>query len=384
MESGYHYRQYDEGQGGLEVVPHHAQPWLEVQHDQYDASKELALPKYPETYNGVISPQSQYPDTPVVIPNPPTEWEPDSQTERKRRLRIIIGAVLIIVVVIIGAVLGGVLGSRASRSGAESGSVSSSEGENGGSSSGSGSGTNSGSASPSRPKTVRQGTTLTIGGWRKPSGDVELWLFYQDPEGGLRYSRCNSTSRPLEGQKSCWGPPVSFFSNARAPAQLGVGLLVFSTRQQPQVELFYTGPSNRLLGTNFNDQSTPSVGEDSINQVEITMGTNSSLTSYWPWTIYQNSAGGLIHVRNGVLGPQKSPTGTWSVVATNVTATAGSKLAMVPVSTNFSAIAEKAGYAVFYQTLDGKLGVNIPDLNSPQRAANYSQSWPTGTIYLFL
>jgi len=387
MQSG-HYRHDNQGQAGLEVVPQHGQPWLEVRQDHYDESKELAIPKYPDTYHGAqASPQSAhqypyphpYPDTPVVIPNAPAGSDPNAQADRKRRRRIIIGVVLVIVVVIIAAVLGGVLGSRASRSGADSssGSAGSSEGQNG-----SGSGSNSGSSnstSPSRPKTVRQGTALTIGGWRKPTGDVELWLFYQDPEGGLRYSRCNSTSRLVEGQKSCWGPPTSFFSNAKAPAQLGVGFLVFSARHSPQVELFYSGPSNRLLGTNFNDLSTPSVAEDSVNMVGITTGTNSSLSSYWPWTIFQDPAGGIIHVRNDVVGPQKSPASVWSVSATNITAAAGSKFALVPMSTNFSAIAEKAGYAVFYQTLDGKLGVNIPDLNSPQRDANYSQSWPTGT-----
>ncbi|KAK1750419.1 hypothetical protein QBC47DRAFT_120912 [Echria macrotheca] len=362
-------QQYDyHSHSGLEVVPPNQlpqQPGLEVRDNLYHDAKELVIPKYPETYTGE-SPVSSLP------PPPHSEYHaPPDARPRRKRMWIIIGG-LIALVVVLAAVLGGVFGSRAAKSASDSDSAA----KNGTASPDATAGPSPGSNSTTSPlKNVRQGSALTVAGWRKPDGNIEKYLFYQDPTDGLRYSRCNST-QPLAGQDSCWGPSRSFFSFSQPNSQLGVGLLIFATRHQPQVELFYTGESTRLLGTNFNDQSKPSVAEDSVTEMEIVTGVNSSLTSYWPWTIYQDGSGGLLHVRNQ-LGGGWSPASIWDVNRINITAMMGTKLAMVPLSANFTRIAVKAGYAVFYQALDGTLSVAATDINSPERDPSYAVSWPT-------
>lgn len=150
-----------------------------------------------------------------------------------------------------------------------------------------------------------------------------------------------------------------------------------SVVKQPQTELFYTGEKSRLLGTNLNDVNSPSITEDSVNAVGITMGANSTLAAYWPWTIYQSTDASLHRVRNRLYSTF-SPSTTWDGNRIGISALPGSKLAIVPCSANFTRIALKGGYGVFYQTLDGRLSVAVTDSNSPEVDPLYSLSWPTG------
>lgn len=142
------------------------------------------------------------------------------------------------------------------------------------------------------------------------------------------------------------------------------------------VELFYTGVKSRLLGVSINDQETPSIHEDSVNTVGIYTGLGSNLGAYWPWTLFQDGAGKLHHVRNR-LGGTFSPTSSWDNNQIDLTPSAYSRLAIVPTATDFSTIAVKPGYAVFYQDKASKLAVYITDLNHPNRSATFQQPWPT-------
>lgn len=152
-------------------------------------------------------------------------------------------------------------------------------------------------------------------------------------------------------------------------------LLVYSS--QPQIELFYIGGKTRLLGVSFNEQHSPSTFESSVKEKEVFTRLNSSLTAYWPWTIYQNSEGMLYHVRNRLDGLSWSPTEVWDNNPTNVTALPASRLAVVPTSTNFTLLAVKAGYAVFYQDpVRGRLAVAVTDIDSPERPAAWTAPWP--------
>lgn len=119
----------------------------------------------------------------------------------------------------------------------------------------------------------------------------------------------------------------------------------------------------------------PPIGDDSVNNVQIVTGLNSSLSSYWPWTIQQDSGGGLLHVRNKLGG--FAPRAEWDVNRINITALVGSSLAVVPMSANFSRIALKGGYGVFFQATDGRLSVAVTDLESPELDPTYPLSWPT-------
>jgi len=131
-----------------------------------------------------------------------------------------------------------------------------------------------------------------------------------------------------------------------------------------------------LYGANFNSLTTGLVDEDSVNGRKISTGTNSSLAAYWPWTIYQDTAGELHHVRNKLYAGW-SPNALWDDNKIGVSALAGSKMAIVPMSANFTRIAVKGGYAVFYQAPDGRLSVAITDLNNPGIDPTYPLSWPT-------
>ena len=51
------------------------------------------------------------------------------------------------------------------------------------------------------------------------------------------------------------------------------------TPSQPQVQLHYIGGKTRLLGVNFNEQNTPSIGKDSVDAVQIYTGLDSALNS---------------------------------------------------------------------------------------------------------
>ncbi|KAK4098890.1 hypothetical protein N658DRAFT_430994 [Parathielavia hyrcaniae] len=363
---------------------------------------EVRRISYLEGAKEVANPYSDYPEHspfPGPPPYPPHHDAPPAepaelakaQASRKKRLWLIIGGV-IAVVVILAAVLGGVFGSRAANSSASSQSQS---GTNSGDSGGSGDPGDSG-GSDQNPSTtgnttdtttssnnststpsIRQGSGLSVTGWRKPDGSVETYLFHQDPGNGLRYSRCD-TSRRLSGNDSaCWESPVSFGSLAHAGTRLAASTILSGDEYQPQIQLFYTDFQTRLLGIAINAQAQPNISDDSVNKKTISTGRNSSLTAYWPWAMYQSGAGTLFHVRNLLSGSFEPSDSSWDNNETNTTALDGSRLAVVPTSTDFALIAVKAGYAVFYQhPASRRLAVAITDLGHPQVPDGFTQPWP--------
>ncbi|KAK4039387.1 hypothetical protein C8A01DRAFT_36598 [Parachaetomium inaequale] len=376
-------------QPGLEVVSHpgleavvdrHSQTLPEVRPDH--SSKEAAASayaSYPEHYKSPVS-------DPLLVPAAP--GTPD-HGGRKKRLWLIVGGV-VAVVVILAAVLGGVLGSRAASSSGESSASQTGESSRGSGDSGdagnsgnsgnsgdAGDASNTGSNTTARPQSIRQGSGLSVAGWRKPDGSAETYLFFQDPEDGLRFSRCDTSLRSPGNDSTCWASPVSFNAYATAGTPLGASTILWGDDYQPQIELFYSGFKTRLLGVNFNEQKKPNTTDDDVNKQTLFTGLGSSLTAYWPWTVYQDPAGKLYHLRNRI-GGRWEPNGLdWDANPINITALATTRLAMAPTSTNYTMIAQKAGYAIFYQTLDAKLAVSIPDLDSPKRPATFHNPWPT-------
>ena len=375
------------GQPGLEVVvdqhglelatqEHLGHSLPEVRADEYvRGGKESIIYKYP-------GPQySQYPEHYYTLPPPPEPVEAELAAEqpgRKKRLWWIVGGA-IAVVVVLAAVLGGVLGSRAARSsGDASSSGASSSSDTGGGQNPSPSSTTSASTPSStatRPQSIRQGSGLSITGWRKPDGNVETYLFYQDPQDGLRFSRCDASRRSPGNDSTGWASPVGFNSYAKAGTHLAASTILWGDQYQPQIELFYAGFNTRLLAVNFNEASVPNTTDDSANQVNINTSLDGGLTAYWPWTLYQDATGVLYHLRNQMLSLW-NPSTTWDNNRLNTTALTASRMAVVPMSSNFTRIALKGGYAVFYQAPNAKLAVAITDLDSPQLARDYPLSWP--------
>lgn len=231
------------GQAGLEVVDQH-QYGLEVasqEHLRYGQSlPEVRADEY--VHGGKESvlvhkyPGPQYSEDPELStatwsPQGPAELSSPERTRRKKRLWLIIGGV-VAVVVIIGAVLGGVLGSRAANSSSGDGSSSSQSGGDPPPSA-----SNTTAASPpsnttTPPQSIRQGSSLSVTGWRRPDGSVETYLFYQDPKDGLRYSRCDTSRRSPGNDSTCWDAPVSFNSFAQAGTRLAASTTLFGDKYQ--------------------------------------------------------------------------------------------------------------------------------------------------------
>ena len=358
-------------QPGLEVVPQeHNQSWPQVRDTSHQDTKELLVTKY------VDAPHSQ-PElySPAQPPLPPLPTEPaDAAPEQRRRRRRWIIAGVVALLVILVAVLGGVLGSKAASSNPSGSAGGAPQSQSTASSTSTTTTAGSSGAPTPKPQSLQQGSAFAVTGMRKTDGGVDMFLFYQDPQQGLRYSRCD-TAR-VGSNNTCWGAPVSFNTFVQPKSSLSVSSILYGSRFNAQTQLTYNGQKSRLLSTSFNDASTPNVAEDSVNNMEIYTGLNSSFAQYWPWTMYQDTAAGLHHVRNRLLAGF-SPASEWDDNRINVTALAGSKLAIVPMSANFSRIALKGGYAVFYQGIDSRLAVTVTDLNSPELDSTYPLSWPT-------
>jgi hypothetical protein len=235
------------GQPGLEVVDQDqhglqlaSQEYLghslpEVRADEYvHGGKESIINKYP-------APQySEYPEhyySPAPPPEPglePAELGAGS-TVRRKRLWLIIGGVIALVV-ILGAVLGGVLGSRAAKSSAAASSSASSSPDTGGNGGQNPSSSTTTASTPSStatgPQSIRQGSGLSITGWRKPDGSAETYLFYQDPQDGLRFSRCETSRRSPGNDSTCWASPVGFNSYARSGTPLAASTVLWGDKYQ--------------------------------------------------------------------------------------------------------------------------------------------------------
>lgn len=147
---------------------------------------------------------------------------------------------------------------------------------------------------------------------------------------------------------------------------------------QPQVQLYYSGATTRLLGVNINDQNTPASREDTINDQDLTCFDHSSVSAYWPWLTYQDPDGELMEVRN-LLGGFYSPSpSSWDIRKLGVRTLRGSRLALVPMSTSFPKMAVEGGYAIIYRDMDGLLAVTVPRLDDDEVADDYARSWPEG------
>ncbi|KAM7207019.1 hypothetical protein V8F33_000118 [Rhypophila sp. PSN 637] len=355
-------------QPGLEVAyRQHVQPSLEVwKGPDPDSPDKEAVPHYDK--DAVRYHQTQYVSAPEVL-----DTTPKKKPASRKRLFWIIGT-LVVLMVILAAVLGGVLGSKASKSTSPAATEAGPKPAEGPGTGGKGDSTNSNSTSTDipRPKTLRQGSSLSVTGWRNMDGHVEKYLTFQTPQDELRLMKSH-------GVNDSWEAPMSVNAYPKPDTKITATIIIFEDYFNPQIEIFYTGKQSRFLGTNYNDQNPGDIKfiEDSVNSLRFFTGLNSSLASYWPWIIQQDSDGTLVHVRNRLLG-NFAPSLVWDRNRLNATAQAASSLAIVPLSTNFSAMAVEGGYAVFYQALEGgTLVVEIPSLERAQELdGNYTLPWP--------
>ncbi|KAK1833981.1 hypothetical protein QBC39DRAFT_278051 [Podospora conica] len=350
-------------QPGLEVIHYQDAPELS---SNVDHGKEIVPQAYyghTTPYAPPLPPHSPYPPPPP-LPSPPapTPWW-------KRRRFIIAIAVAAVVVVGLGAGLGAAFGAKKQSDGQ------SVTGDSPGKDTGTGSSGRNGTGTvevPVVPQQARSGSPLTVSAMRKSDGGVDMRLFFLDRDNRLLSARCD-TARPLGANETCWEIYENFSSFAEPDSRIAAGNIVWTGIVKPQTELFYTGSGTRLLGVNFNDQTSSRIVNDSINNMGYSTGPDSDLAAYWPWTVYQEAGGALVHVRNNP-AEAITPADRWGNAQINVTALSGSRLAAVPVSTNYTRIADRGGYAVFYQGLDSRLKVTVPHLS--ELDSSYPLSFP--------
>ncbi|KAH8668944.1 hypothetical protein BX600DRAFT_510995 [Xylariales sp. PMI_506] len=235
----------------------------------------------------------------------------------------IIGGVAVAIVVILGAVLGGVLGSRAAKNSSSAADSSSS------SSSSSGGGGNSTSSGNSTSLTnLRSLSHLAATGWRN-EGHYRIRVFYQGPDGLLRYSSYASN-------ESSWDEPVALGNLAYTAANDTPLAASISMEGAPyQYKLAYVDTNQTLRGQGIEDYEGAAASGASLllNNYPITVASNSRLASYWPFFISQNNNGTLEWTR--YYGSSAPNWWTHAPVDSEVSATNGSGLAIVPASSYF-------------------------------------------------
>ncbi|KAK0610362.1 hypothetical protein B0T17DRAFT_110853 [Bombardia bombarda] len=382
MTASFDNAHMDASQPGLEVVPqervYHTEQWPQIQNQDVgmEAVQDSRLePVY--IYHNHHQDKQDKQDEHESPNEPATPFL--TRSSRWRRPWVII-ACIALVIVVVGAVIGGVLGSRAVRMSNSDASSSPTAGSSPTASNSTSNGTSNGTLTTSL---IRQGSMLTVAGWRKPLG-VEIYLFYQDDRGGLRYSRYDG-SRAFSTEKSpnntYWDTSASFNSFAQNGTHLASTMIVYHQDYQPQTEIFYIGAGSQLLGSSFNPTLPGGFNVNGAinNQNFYTNLSTTSVASFWPYVIYQRSSGQIVRVRN-VLDENWGPVlDKWIAVGQNITGLVGTKLAVVPLTSTFSEMCWIGGYGIIYQDTNNRLAAYVPDLERVSQATDYEASWPTGT-----
>ncbi|KAK1638640.1 hypothetical protein BDP81DRAFT_404656 [Colletotrichum phormii] len=300
-------------QPGLEVVPDGQRNYTRA--EDWSGLQVDSHPYYVDSGKEVISDHNDSGEIPVTSEQDEVKELESKQPRRRGRLWLMIGGIVLLLVTA-AAIIGGMMRTKAANASKVDDSLPTSE------------------ASPTSTPTpttiantttklqsIRQGSPLAVTGWGQ-SGGVEVFLFYQDHD---------------------YQTPDKFNSFADASTRLGASVIQYDSSYQPQTEVFYTNDEGRVLGVSINEALSPNYEEDSIKSMVLSSRVNAE----------------------------------WDKKRLNATADSDSRLALVPLSANFSKIAVQGGYGIFYQA-GGGLVASIPDLGSDELAADYADSWPTG------
>lgn len=284
---------------GLEVVPEQYSGLHPV--DQKLGDKAMMgnnayqpYQQYPASAGGMTgSPYSTYgQDMEAMSPpamSPPLKQEPVKNSRKK--MWLIIGAA-VAAVVIIAAVVGGVVGSRAShhsKSNSDTPSGSSGGGSSGGSdgddSGGSPSGNSTSPSNTTEPvKDIRLNAKLAATGYYIDGDDFRIRLFYQGPEGYLRYSDYLSAN-------DAWANPV-VLDNLNAMNNTPVAGATWLSADPAQMYLFYVNEQSVLRSQLFQDNERPVKGDvGGLNEYRLTVDVSSRMAGFFPYVIAQDTDG---------------------------------------------------------------------------------------------
>lgn len=288
------------------VVPHEG---LEVADVRYNE-----LPQVVEQY-AYYAPEKEIVQAPA----------PRNSFLHGRRLWIL---VVVAVLIIVGAVLGGVLGTtlnhNSKNSSAQPATTTTSN-------------PTAAPTSTSRPIGIRENSPLAVTGWRT-GGNFSIRVYFQNDDNYLSYSA-------YESGTGNW-TQASNFTTAKAGSPLAVTNFnhsFYATDTTYQIELFYLDNQNHIVEWNW-DNTTTTGKSGSLTQNTITAGSQTRLTTYWPFIIWEDSSNNLQEIVYDCTVP-----GCWSMAPVNVSASANGGLVIVPQTQNLTEM------DVFYQRDDGKV-----------------------------
>ncbi|OCL05167.1 hypothetical protein AOQ84DRAFT_441627 [Glonium stellatum] len=286
---------------GLEVA--------DVQHNE--------LPQVVEQY-AYYAPEKE------IVQPPPARRNPFLHG---RRLWIL---VIVVVLVIVGAVLGGVLGTTLNHGSNNSHAQSATT-------------TGTPTAAPtgtSKPIGIRQNSPLAVTGWRT-GGNFSIRVYFQNDDNFLSYSA-------YESGTGNW-TQISNFTTAKPGSPLAATNFNHSFYSSDpsdttyQIEFFYLDNNNHIVEWNW-DNTTVTGRSGSLTENTLTVGSQTRLTTYWPFIIWADPSNNLQEIVYDCTVP-----GCWSMAPVNVSASANGGLVIVPQMQNITEM------DVFYQREDSKL-----------------------------
>ncbi|KAK4200999.1 hypothetical protein QBC40DRAFT_64169 [Triangularia verruculosa] len=338
-------------QPGLEVVPHDELPEVRPEEEPkyylplvHDDHKIHLAEDFPE----VATPSSTEKGT-----------LPVDTLYQRQKWWIIGGTACVVIAIILGVTLGVVLSLKA-RSDDNNGAVN----------------------ATSRLETIRLGSKLSAVARRKPNGDVERYVFYEDPQGQIRRSQ-SITSK--DNSTSAWEPLPALDLGASNGTHFDA-TVVNNTESNSQTGIFYQ-VGNEISGATLREESLPNIViQNTIGGYtsgdDLIMGKGADLAAYWPYIITQDASGQLVEARNmrkDDLGTRLEP--DWRVRTLGISAYEGSSLCIVPTSSNFSKIEAPGGYGVIYQKPNQGMAFHIPDNQTDSLHHTFPEiyAWPPQT-----
>lgn len=166
-----------------------------------------------------------------VVSVAPNEKEvltrPQPATKHNTRKKLLLAAAVGLVVLIAAAVVGGVLGSRKAN-----GSTSSSEDEGQTSPTSTSSAATPTETSIATLSSIKKNSNLAVAAWRKSSG-LQIFLYYQNQNGSLRWSTYDDTQSSFTYNGSYWGDSTEIVmessDSVANDTSFGAGILLWDT-----------------------------------------------------------------------------------------------------------------------------------------------------------
>jgi len=320
----------NKGQDGKEV--HHPPAGLEVVPDQGQ--------KWAAHYQDQASPQT-------IVHNPPLYSENDKEAlasgpqgksplRSKRQLWLAIAVILLIV---IAAVLGAVLGTTLHHEKKSSSNPASTASTTASTTTSPAASTATASAT-TRPRGIREKSPLAVTGWLT-GDDYSIRVVFQNDDNMIQYTAYESGNKTWK--------QISNITNAKPGTPIALTSFdhAWYSENQPsfkQVEMFFLDSKNQLNEWNWDSTSGATGHSGSLTPYTIPTGSNSHITSFWPYIVYQDVGLALHEIVYDCTYP-----GCWSNRSLNVTGYDGTGIVILPEQQNMQEM------DLIYQSADQRL-----------------------------